>query len=682
MAASIEQGLARILEAMESIKDRISNLEARDMRPQQSPTPLPPDTAHSPLSSLKDRWIASDIGFFDPHFNGRLVDTAEAIEHSGKDTYYRDVFVFLDRIKDYAETRSPELVRQNLSSCLRGTALAWYTTELTAEAKTELRTGSGIENWTARLQARFRQRANRAMAVVARERYTLDDARRRREPREYASTILRAAQAALLGDTFQHLNIIYNGLYFEFQRDLVLPAATTKLESFLQETDDHKDHWWAIASKDEVWKDFRGAQPTTTTSGPRLYANSANPYYKLRSYQPQGQASYTNIQFPPRAQAQGQTFQRNVQFPSSAQAATPPLALPSTARLQIASEPFNQTSTPNSKNPFRPRKRFESHQVTNRDKIRQPASYFHEDNLDTVPEQENPSEEANDIEDLDINEPEEGSFSYYLDEEGYHIGADIIPAPLHQFSCLVCNVPFPSNNLLHQHLRLCLPPLPTNQLDQVLGYNTKATDAFLSNTELIQQTPRVIPSQAMPSPSLGLGFRSWHYATVYASLQLYAKSDAWCIDSGCTMSLIDREYLKLHLPNYLVSQSSQPITVRGIGDRRHPCSEYVTLKIYVAGKDDKGIAVAQLQHEIHIVDDLRAKVLIGMDIFGPEEVVMNIGRQKIRFPQYGQIFAPLTITPKSTEGQVDRLVRSAKRIIVPSFSVKGILVNTKPLPAN
>lgn len=197
---------------------------------------------------------------------------------------------------------------------------------------------------------------------------------------------------------------------------------------------------------------------------------------------------------------------------------------------------------------------------------------------------------------------------------------------MRQFPCLVCNVSFPSKNLLHRHLRSCLPPVPVNQLDQVLGYNTKATDVFLSNAELVQQTLCVIPSQATPSSILGLGFRSWHYATVYASLQLHAKSDAWCIDSGCTMSLIDRDYLKLHLPNYPISQSSQPITIRGIGDRRHLCFKYVALQIYIMGKDDKGIAVAQLQHEIHIVDDLRAKVLIGMDILGPEKVVMDISK--------------------------------------------------------
>lgn len=183
--------------------------------------------------------------------------------------------------------------------------------------------------------------------------------------------------------------------------------------------------------------------------------------------------------------------------------------------MQIASKLFNQTSAPNSTNLFRPRKRLEAHQVTNQEKISQPASYFHENNLDTLPEQENPSKDANSVKDLNINEPEEGSFSYYLDEDGYHINTDIsIPASLHQFPCLVCNVPFLSKDLLHQHLGLCLLPLPANQLDQVLGYNTKATDAFLSNAELIQQTPRVIPSQAMHSSSPGLGFRLWHYATV------------------------------------------------------------------------------------------------------------------------------------------------------------------------
>lgn len=71
-----------------------------------------------------------------------------------------------------------------------------------------------------------------------------------------------------------------------------------------------------------------------------------------------------------------------------------------------------------------------------------------------------------------------------------------------------------------------------------------------------------------------------------------------------------------------------------------------------------------------------------MNILGPEEVVMDIDRRKMRFPQCRQIVAPLAITLKSTEKQVNRLVRSAKRIIVPPFSIRGILVNTKSLSAD
>lgn len=101
------------------------------MRRQHSPTSIPLDTVNTgSASSAKDRWIASDIGFFDPHFNGKSMDTADAIEHSRKDTYYRNVFVFFECIKDYAETRSSDRVRQNLSSRLRETALAWYCTLL------------------------------------------------------------------------------------------------------------------------------------------------------------------------------------------------------------------------------------------------------------------------------------------------------------------------------------------------------------------------------------------------------------------------------------------------------------------------------------------------------------------------------------------------------------------------
>lgn len=35
----------------------------------------------------------------------------------------------------------------------------------------------------------------------------------------------------------------------------------------------------------------------------------------------------------------------------------------------------------------------------------------------------------------------------------------------------------------------------------------------------------------------------------------------------------------------------------------------------------EGEAFAKLSHEIHIVDDLRARALVRMDILGPEKII-------------------------------------------------------------
>ena len=41
----------------------------------------------------------------------------------GKDVYYRCVILFIERIKDLALVKDAILVRSNINTCLRGTAL-------------------------------------------------------------------------------------------------------------------------------------------------------------------------------------------------------------------------------------------------------------------------------------------------------------------------------------------------------------------------------------------------------------------------------------------------------------------------------------------------------------------------------------------------------------------------------
>lgn len=194
-----------------------------------------------------DRLIPDDVGFFDPFYDGKSVDTGPAIEHAGKSTYFRDVHVFIDRVKDVARAKGEVLLRQNLQICLRGTAMEWFTTELTDNDK-RLVTYS-IDEWYRLLLARWKKQRSQGMAVLLREKYTMQDAARHREPREYAQTVMRAAQTAEMGAMKDHILLIWNGLDTEFQRDIPEPDAATDYNRFLESFDKRKYQWWEHASR-------------------------------------------------------------------------------------------------------------------------------------------------------------------------------------------------------------------------------------------------------------------------------------------------------------------------------------------------------------------------------------------------------------------------------------------------
>jgi hypothetical protein len=144
-----------------------------------------------------------------------------------------------------------------------------------------------------------------------------------------------------------------------------------------------------------------------------------------------------------------------------------------------------------------------------------------------------------------------------------------------------------------------------------------------------------------------------------------------CPDSGCGMSLVDREFLTTE-PHGEIRRTTSPLRVRGIGDREHDTSEYCDLDFYVTGTLDNGApAVAHFKREVHVVDDLRAKVLIGTDILGPEAIVVDVARNQLVVGSCG-ITAPLSVTPRRE--RVERKLRSQKQVTIPPHTVMAVPV--------
>ena len=71
-----------------------------------------------------NRWNADEVDFFDLMYDDKSAATDEPIEHIDKNTYFRDVSYFIDRIKNMTKVKRAEVVRQNLYICFRDIALA------------------------------------------------------------------------------------------------------------------------------------------------------------------------------------------------------------------------------------------------------------------------------------------------------------------------------------------------------------------------------------------------------------------------------------------------------------------------------------------------------------------------------------------------------------------------------
>lgn len=145
----------------------------------------------------------------------------------------------------------------------------------------------------------------------------------------------------------------------------------------------------------------------------------------------------------------------------------------------------------------------------------------------------------------------------------------------------------------------------------------------------------VIVSKAVHT-SLGsvFSFKGWIYAIAAVTLapeHLPQGSDldsTACLDTGCGVTLVDKHWLLKHFPDQMISTMSTPLKVRGIGASKHESSEFAALSLYFPGKNAVGnLVYAAFWCEIHLVEGLRANLLVGNDIMSPEAMVIDLGKK-------------------------------------------------------
>lgn len=244
--------------------------------PSLSPSPAPPPApTHSlPSSSSSSRLRPSDIGYFDP----------ESKDITGKTPTYSDVFAFTDMLLHLAETQADE-IRTAFPLCLRGTALFWYSTELTSLER-RLLSSAPVAELCNSLTKRFRERPGVALRSLISARFGFNDIRLGKTMRTHVQEMLRFSRSAGFESEFNTLLLIHNSLDTSLRGHIDEPDESTTLSVFLAAADAKWSLWLDMAHR-PAWKPpnnrlLPDIPEQQVVPGPSN--NTSKPAYKSRAY--------------------------------------------------------------------------------------------------------------------------------------------------------------------------------------------------------------------------------------------------------------------------------------------------------------------------------------------------------------------------------------------------------------
>jgi hypothetical protein len=193
-------------------------------------------------------WRADEVGFFFPDLHSSY-GTSDIVT-IGKDSFYRNATVFMDRLDDIVKLKGGDIVRNNVPTCFRGAALQWYTTEVSEDEKIIFRSPSTTNNpqdpihrWKVALRRRWDPPASVALQNFMTTKYTIPMAVSGASMIQYFSTKLRLAREAGIIGVHQQLLAVWNGLDVDIREHIPEPDEDTTLERFRKSLEERERLW-------------------------------------------------------------------------------------------------------------------------------------------------------------------------------------------------------------------------------------------------------------------------------------------------------------------------------------------------------------------------------------------------------------------------------------------------------
>lgn len=610
-------------------------------------------TAGSPsVSEPGDRrgFRIQEIGFFQPNLPASF--GKGDVVYSGSDTFIRDVFVFIDRIRDAIASRSEEIVKPNIPACLRGDALEWYTSGLTMAEKDALRYVPGMARWEDLLVKEFRPPFQDVMNSLTRASFTLEDAKHRKQAGPYVYSIIRNAKAAGMMDTPTHLDWAYNNIHPLLQDGLLRPTEGTEVTAFIRSMNDKRETWHNLA---QLYLDHgigkRGDSGKYSSSADSRQTNRPSGGY--RSNRDAGRSRQSGYTSKP-------TYNNQQNANANSKLPPPSKPRPSSTSGGQSYQRDRQSSDRGKSSNFKqgkPMKAFQSNNAET-EELDEHEQIVYEQGYAAALANMGLEEEVEDDDCDPATESENEEPAQDDTVDAHFVRVESKPS---ERSCRRCKQAFASGNQLHRHIQNDCPK------------KGKATvRPSVVKGEIIE--PTILHSSIKPTGT-GLDFREWTYCTCQAAAKPNGQSITICADTGSTMTLVDPSFLKAHFKDAPIKQMPSKVNVSGVANASARAPEFTILDLYIPGtyeKEGRTIkGLAHLQVEAHIVET-KAGLLLGVDYIGPNRIIVDAGTGSIRIGACRNLKAPAVFRKKPATGI--RAVKAKEQTTIPANTVHPISI--------
>ena len=605
----------------------------------------------------------------------------DSVEVKNNKQLYHNVFSFTNWVWVMTFTMNSATLQQNLQSCLLRKINHWYMEKLNHLSQLDLQNINDVKEWCKVLKSHFWDSPSWALALLEDIQYTVQDVWHHCDSVDYVQFIVLHEQnfSMVTTDTTQ-VRLVYKHMNDELCCDLPWSSDQFTISKVIKTLNKQKNVWFDIYTQNMMLN--RSTQQQLQTYGRNCLfqlfnarfgeINQSRPFFYPDQF---SYISYGN-QFPNNNYGQWNNHQQKYQHNTaeeSCQYSTPNSLLTPHQSLQIIFR--------NKRSSFELYQRmylnvncllYDTENVTNSNAAKAPycsyqydcsyqsncPSYSHtyhtqQDDGQSADKQEEYQAYKNAYYENNLMSTEKA-----IEEEKKHEAASLNEnqsdntinvnhiVKMSKLECWVCCQPFTSKNKLHKYL--------CSDCDY--------SKVMMKTTSSLTTLFIYIKSTAMNQlNSDGYEFQNWHYITVEVQLFSADTNQSTCLDIRCTMTLIDWNFLMKQTSHIVIHCMSSPILVQELSTTIHQSSQYIKISIYLSGKD----CTAIIEWEIHIIKNLKIKMLLNMNILTPEDITMNLFRKVIIIGSCSNVEISLKITTKFTNSVSKAILVKQCTIILP-----------------